>query len=62
MCVPGLPEWEVLGCVVHEYAASTHESSIEGVTQRAECLGTREAGLGTRHLIISKHLLKVQYL
>ena len=53
MCVPGLPEWEVLGCVVHEYAASTHESSIEGVTQRAESLGTKETGLGTRHVVIS---------
>ena len=38
--------------MVHEYAATTHESSIEGVTQRAEGLVTREAGLGTRTVVI----------
>ena len=51
--MPDLPEGEVLSCVVHEYAATTHKSSIEGVTQRAVSLVTREAGLGTRHAVIS---------
>ena len=47
-----MPEWGMLSYVVHECAATTHESSIEGVTQRAEGLVTRESGLGTRIVVI----------
>ena len=39
------------GSVVHEFAATTHEGTIEGVPRGLSALGPGNLVLGIRHLI-----------